>query len=375
MSTMDRHSADERLDTGSVAEEQSSAPAGITAPVSAAAVSGAATVAASSKAAAEYRQTADEHVKTLKDFWKDFLVSGIFILAAIVIIFACLAWFAANNRVSATGSSISAQGARFTLTSEVKSGQDHHPGTYDSQMSRSDDTLSFDVTTESNLNNYTEGGLYPGARGVLSFTVTPIAKDLQGVTIDLSRVIKTQDEVDTTKMPLDETSRNALINLLKGHLLFFRNMDENGYYSNRVTNSRVVLQKDDFCEKDENGKVPSTKTTEPVTVHLYWVWPEYIQNFVLTGNANYYKNLFAGADPVKNPDYSSLQTYVNGHYGEFYSSDANGTSATTGVPDLSSAMSSTDLATCAALYNNADEFIGTNVAYIQLKINAREGVQ
>ena len=372
---MDRHSADERLDTGSVAEEQSSAPAGITAPVSAAAVSGAATVAASSKAAAEYRQTADEHVKTLKDFWKDFLVSGIFILAAIVIIFACLAWFAANNRVSATGSSISAQGARFTLTSEVKSGQDHHPGTYDSQMSRSDDTLSFDVTTESNLNNYTGGGLYPGARGVLSFTVTPIAKDLQGVTIDLSRVIKTNSGTSG--------SNDALINLLKGHLLFFRNMDKSGYYSNRVTDSRVVLQKDDFCEKDENGKVPSTKTTEPVTVHLYWVWPEYIQNFVLTGNANYYKNLFAGADPVKNPDYSSLQTYVNGteaahtdnHWNEFYSADASGTAVSSKPPDLTAAMSSTNLATCAALYNNADEFIGTNVAYIQLRINAREGVQ
>lgn len=34
------------------------------------------------KTAAEYRQAADEHVRTLKDFWKDFLVSGLFVLAA-----------------------------------------------------------------------------------------------------------------------------------------------------------------------------------------------------------------------------------------------------------------------------------------------------
>ena len=61
------------------------------------------------KTAAEYRQAADEHARTLKDFWKDFLVSGLFVLAAIVAIFACLAWFAANNRVSATGSGISAK--------------------------------------------------------------------------------------------------------------------------------------------------------------------------------------------------------------------------------------------------------------------------
>lgn len=68
------------------------------------------------KTAAEYRQAADEHVRTLKDFWKDFLVSGLFVLAAIVAIFACLAWFAANNRVSATGSTIGAKGPRFVLS-------------------------------------------------------------------------------------------------------------------------------------------------------------------------------------------------------------------------------------------------------------------
>ena len=39
------------------------------------------------KTAAEYRQAADEHARTLKDFWKDFLVSGLFVLAAIVAIF------------------------------------------------------------------------------------------------------------------------------------------------------------------------------------------------------------------------------------------------------------------------------------------------
>ena len=68
------------------------------------------------KTAAEYRQAADEHVRTLKDFWKDFLVSGLFVLAAIVAIFACLAWFAANNRVSATGGTIGAKADRYTLT-------------------------------------------------------------------------------------------------------------------------------------------------------------------------------------------------------------------------------------------------------------------
>ena len=43
-------------------------------------------------------------------------MSGLFVLAALVIILACLAWFAANNKVNATGSSISAKGSRYTIT-------------------------------------------------------------------------------------------------------------------------------------------------------------------------------------------------------------------------------------------------------------------
>ena len=45
---------------------------------------------ASQNAAEGYRAVADEHAQTLKDFWKRFMVSGLFVVAALVIIFACL---------------------------------------------------------------------------------------------------------------------------------------------------------------------------------------------------------------------------------------------------------------------------------------------
>ena len=346
---MDRHSADERLDTGSVAEEQSSAPAGITAPVSAAAVSGAATVAASSKAAAEYRQTADEHVKTLKDFWKDFLVSGIFILAAIVIIFACLAWFAANNRVSATGNGISAKGPRYTITSVVTDGQDSHAGVYDDSttMEKESDELSFSVTNSSNLNNYTQEGLYPGASGVLSFTVTPYVDDIGDITISLFRIIQTKNSAkDTT----------ALINLLKGHLLFFT-AKKGDYYSGRVTDSITIIS--DNFHKD--GKLA------PMTVNLYWIWPEYFQNYVLTGNVGYYKNLFASVGEVDS-DYNTLLDDMNGNPTSYYSGTVDGKTSVKADPE----MSSSDMTVGAALFNNADEKLGNEVDYLKIKLKAQE---
>ena len=68
------------------------------------------------KSAEEYRQTADAHAQELRSFWKRFAVSGLFVIAAVIIVFACLAWFVANNRVQAETGSLSAQGVTFTMT-------------------------------------------------------------------------------------------------------------------------------------------------------------------------------------------------------------------------------------------------------------------
>ncbi len=324
--------------------------------------------------AAEYRQAADEHVRTLKDFWKDFLVSGLFVLAAIVAIFACLAWFAANNRASATGSTIGAKGPRYTLTAEGEGESDAHVGYYE-RPERTDtekqtiaglDTAdAMTVTLGSNLNNETAGSLYPGARGKITFTVKPLVSDLDGVTINLSRLLRVTNIVGVvgdggTLAPEAE----ALLGLIKGHVLFFTSCDQNGYYSGRVVDSKIKIDKSEFCE---NGDV-NKPTNKPVTISLYWVWPEYFQNFVLTGNTNYYKNLFAAAGDAK-----SLQADMNAHKANYFYGAANGTSAAN-APAVSADISFGDTAICSALYNNADEQIGNKVKYIQLRISAQEGV-
>lgn len=319
------------------------------------------------KTAAEYRQAADEHVRTLKDFWKDFLVSGLFVLAAIVAIFACLAWFAANNRVSATGSTIGAKADRYTLTAAGEGESGAHVGYYErtpeekQTIAGLDTTDAMTVTLGSNLNNETAGSLYPGARGKITFTVTPHTDDLGDITINLSRVLKAKENIYKEADGTLSNDASALLSLVKGHLLFFTSC-KNGYYSGRVVDSKITIQKKEFCI---GGNV-ANPTNQSHTITLYWVWPEYFQNFVLTGNTNYYKNLFE----AENEGYGALKADVNKNKATYFYDPSNGTAASD-PHDNVDPYDNVDA--YSSLYNNADEKIGNEVISIQLRITAQEG--
>lgn len=298
---------------------------------------------ASQNAAEGYRAVADEHAQTLKDFWKRFMVSGLFVVAALVIILACLAWFLNNSQVKATGVGVDTAGARFAISSD---GTQH--GIYDQEAGQAglDVTDSMNVSATSNLVNLDAGDvLGPGSYGKLTFTVTPYANDLGSVQIDISREFKGKQGAavpDTVKA------------LASGHLLFFESRDSNGYYGSPILNNQLTIAASNF--RDSGALKPVTKT-------LYWVWPEYIQNFVYTGNANYYKNLFA----ADNDSYKAMQAYINDHQTSFYSMTSGQT-----VPNLSSTMTSADLSTCATAYNKADDEIGNAVEYYQVRLTASE---
>ncbi len=297
---------------------------------------------ASQNAAEGYRAVADEHAQTLKDFWKRFMVSGLFVVAALVIILACLAWFLNNSQVKATGVGVDTAGARFAISSDGA-----QKGVYDSEAGQVQVGLnvtdSMNVSATSNLVNLSVGDvLGPGSYGQLTFTVTRYADDLEGVQIDISREFKGKQGADVS---------TAVQSLASGHLLFFESCDDKGYYGLRILDDKLTIE------------FPSGNTTNSVTKTLYWVWPEYIQNFVYTGNANYYKNLFA----ADNDSYKAMQTYINDNPISFYSISSGQT-----VPDLSSTMSSVDLSACAVAYNKADDEIGNAVEYYQVRLTASE---
>ena len=295
---------------------------------------------ASQNAAEGYRAVADEHAQTLKDFWKRFMVSGLFVVAALVIILACLAWFLNNSQVKATDVEVNTAGARFAISSDGA-----QKGVYDSEAGQGQGGLdvadSMNVNATSNLVNLSDGEvLGPGSYGQLTFTVTRYADDLERVQIDISREFKGKPGVDVSP---------AVQSLASGHLLFFESRDDR-YYESPILDDKLMI---DF----------SGKTTNSVTKTLYWVWPEYIQNFVYTGSANYYKNLFA----ADNDSYKAMQVYINNNKGSFYSIAPDET-----IPPLSSTMSSADLSACATAYNKADDEIGNAVEYYQVRLTASE---
>lgn len=291
---------------------------------------------------------ADEHAQTLKDFWKRFLVSGLFVVAALVIILACLAWFLNNSQVNATGVGVDTAGARFAISSDgaQKGVYDREAGEGEGEA-RLDVTDSMNVSATSNLVNLSSGDtLGPGSYGQLTFTVTPYADDLGDVRIDISREFKGTQGAAVS---------DAVKALASGHLLFFKSRDDNEYYESPILDEQLTIPASDFRD--------TSNAIRPVTKTLYWVWPEYIQNFVYIGNANYYNNLFV----ADNDSYKAMQAHINEHPGSFYSIASGQT-----VPALSSTMTSAALLECATAYNKADDEIGNAAEYYQVRLTASE---
>lgn len=360
------------------------------------------------KTAEQYRQAADAHAQTLKDFWKRFLVSGLFVVAAIIIIFACLAWFVSNNQVKAETATISAKGVRYTLTADGAV-----PGVYESAASQAGlSTIdAMLVSANSNFNNVGEDNgngsrratsadvLGPGSYGSLTFTVTPYAKDLRDITIDLQRwLVARNGEVLTGEAAAGgdgatsgesgsadgsasasgegdaSDSLSALQALLCGHILFFQNKgtdpsaSDYGYYSNPVTTGSLTIPSSAF------RVASSTETTEPYTVTLYWVWPERFQNIALTGTINYTQNLFEQSDAAlaegQKNGYSALLADVDANRNKYFTNVDDITLPAQG--EIKEGMSTANLQACAAAYNQADELLGTSVKYVQVRFNSQE---
>ena len=298
------------------------------------------------KSAEEYRRLADEHAQTLKDFWKRFAVSGLFVLALVIILFASLAWFAANNRVGGTSSAISAKAARYSISGPA----DGQAGKYDDKVASLESNDSLNVSATYNLNNFTSGGsLRPGSYGELQVTVTPVAGDVRDITLTIERNIALRTSATIT-------NTDALANLFRGHILFFRGRDENGYYSDPVLDDKLTIEASEFCAEGSNT------TTVPVTITLYWVWPSQFSSYVLTGQINYSKNLFSGVDST---GYTMLIEDINTNSTRYFSVKPD-------VISINHDMSSADLETCAEAYNTADEVLGTNAEYLQIRFLGAE---
>lgn len=133
---------------------------------------------------------------------------------------------------------------------------------------------------------------------------------------------------------------------------FFKNKDDDGYYSNWVGSTYTVAA-DEF-NKAENKKVKCK---------LFWVWPEQFRSYVVPGYLNYTRGLFKSSDNADDTGYSKLLEHINEKQAWYFKSDGY-------IPKVSLGMPAADLQTCSLAYNEADEYLGNSVDKYQIRLTA-----
>lgn len=365
---------------------------------------------------ADYRRKPDErkqnnpenlsveelHVRIAEDKKKAVRSFFMALSALVVMVGFCIAWFVSNHRVNATGMNIEAANAQdFQLASKGKrqEAEQKYLKNEDSQnilnngtayLKNSDGKM---ITASDDTNNteiYYAGftnlawrldddvTLMPGASGSMTFYIIPRKENLTSA--NLAFTLKAYE--DDTKTGVVAVSKdNQLQNLVMGHILFFRNRDADGSYAGWIA-------------PDENGSylmanseysftvTPENKTTfekdKPYPVTLYWVWPNYIRNYIYT---NQNGSLFTNPD---SSDYQDLLKFLNKEnfqnneaeqkYSKIFyvkpdSGAASAKDSTSGNGNqINSNITDAVLNECNEAYNNADQYIGKNARYLYVDV-------
>lgn len=318
------------------------------------------------------------------------------ILTLLLLIFSSLSWFTMNREVESGGMGIKTQGLLFTIQpvpspyvvgiydDSTKTGT-YVRNTLLSGASKDSSVLTWTITndtavTDPETNKTTinkgknigngpatgyEGGISPGSSGELQFKFIPNRSVDAELTFYLyAYSVDYNDQGDEDKSSIALIGENATAdrqlakNLLNGHILLFEDYDsETGQYSG-------LISTDDF------QRIMSETYTQETTESVYWVWAETLAELVLDDTNNAHKKNLRGkkslcadqSDIVKllknNPAWFLLDPETpNRTWTEFTSTTDDATVVST---------INSNYALYSAYYNEADQCIGTNVAYLLL---------
>ena len=310
--------------------------------------------------------------------------STVFAMTALIaIIVLCIAWFVANNLVKGTTGGVSAKNSvPFDLASvgdrqivEKNYLKDNNGNNILSEVSETknyekyiDISTGYTVTED---NTYYIGNsslawhlnrqqsLMPGASGKLEFYIIPREDNLQTVTLSLESIAYQSSDGRAVKS--DDTT---LQNLINGHILFFKSVDDTyGYQGWIQTNENFNVN------APGNG---SFQKDVPYKMTIYWIWPQYLRNYVYTRKSTQ-GDLFTDAtDQSTSSDYAKIIEFVNnqrtigiGNNKLFYDSQNISIDG-----DINKNMLQSILDAASLYYNQADEYIGTKASYIYVGLKA-----
>lgn len=322
--------------------------------------------------------------------------------ALVVMVGFSVAWFVSNHRVNATGMNIEAANAQdFQLASKGKrqEAEQKYLKNEDSQnilnngtaylinsdgkmIAASDDTNNTEIYYAGFTNLAwrldDDVTLMPGASGSMTFYIIPRKENLTSA--NLTFTLKAYSDDKKTGLAVISKD-NQLQNLVMGHILFFRNWEADGSYAGWIA-------------PDENGSylmanseysftvTPENKTTFekdiPYPVTLYWVWPNYIRNYIYTNqngslftnpDSSDYKNLLKFLNKENFQNNEAEQKYSKIFYVKPDSGAASAKDSTSGNGNqINSNITDAVLNECNEAYNNADQYIGKNARYLYVDV-------
>lgn len=363
----------------------------------------------------EYGQKARKEMQDLKNQWKIFFKTGFIMLAALIaIIVACIAWFVSNNEVDSTGMNIRAAGSEFDLAASIKNAESTN-GIYDNLLSvpngeknneysvtsGNHTAISWAITDNSNLRNETDKslGIEPGSSGSITFYIIPHKNGALNVSLTLSLTGYTLKNTGTelTSESLTDIKADAQ-QLLEGHILLFAGYDEQknsykGWISQDGDPWSMSLDNSSLSQK-ENGEliwsIKDAKAENAYPVTVYWIWPELLESYLLK------KESYTGTRPLLFPaekaesasdsnlealpsklfakmckglDESSGNSGNSNRYLRWETEEATVTVDT--LKQIRNRYNSALYGNVAAYYDLADQYIGSNVQYVKLTLNAR----
>lgn len=329
--------------------------------------------------------------------------------ALIVIIIACIAWFVSNNKVTISTTRVQSAGSEFELAAAAKPNSETSAGVYDKLLDvpqgtkssiknqnflatdGSHTSITWAITDDSNMNNNTEVGIEPGASGKMTFYIISHKEGALSVTLDLTLTGYTEEETAVTSSNLQEADKKAQ-QLLEGHVLLFAGYDfdarsykgwiskDAGPWSMPLDSEGVVLS------RDENGKltwsVQNAKKDTAYPVTLYWVWPEMLGSYLVKDQSS------IGKRPILFPkDWNESSKHLtelpkalfttmcktddNRYFYWKESEDFAGTVTEGKLNQMRTDFNPVMYGTLAVYYNQADEYLGSNVRFIKLKLDAQ----
>lgn len=351
----------------------------------------------------EYRKKAQEQIQNYKHQWKIFIRTGIVILAAVIaIIIACIAWFVSNNKVTGSGIGIRSAGSDFELAADAGADGKNSAGKYDKLLEvlpgteetlgdksyiTTDDShtsITWSIVNESNMrNNQNNQGIEPGTSGMLRFYIISHKEGALNVTLDLGLTGYTNG-TGSTIVKSDEPAQK----LVKGHVLLFAGYEQRtnsyeGWISEDADPWTMTLDNGSTLTRNTDGMltwaVENAKKDTAYPVQIYWIWPEILGSYLrkdqtATGNRPilFPEEPATGENTSENPKALPKDLYKkmsqNGKYFRYESKDDQVTAEI--LWQMRNDFNPVIYGEIADCYNLGDQYLGENVRYLKLKLEA-----